>query len=154
MGKPAPEFYSSQLSRFCAEELEGDFHFLDGDEVIYRHSALPIVYARETGILRVIECKRPGEDVRRSQRETLPLLAAGIESLIENSLLDSRSGVFILEGEYPWADGAQVSRIMPHSKPGVDWSSVGASVTSTYTLSNAQLRLFIRCRPVLEAKAA
>lgn len=141
--KPAPDRYSSPLSEFCAEELPGDFHYLDGDEVLFRHSALPIVYARETGILRILESKFPGEDLRRSQRETFPLLAAAIEKAVEASLLSDGSGVFVVEGTPPFGDGALVRKVHPAEKSA---DNLGIRFAGKHNLAPAQFHLFMRCR--------
>lgn len=151
--KPAPQFYTSPLSRFCAEELPGDFHFLDGDQVLFCHHSQPIVFARESGVLRVVESKLPGEEIRRSQRETLPMLAGALELGVESGLLATTSGVYVMEGEPPFAEGATVGLVRAAKSPG-DWSSVGVQYAARRRLSSEQLRLFLRCRPLLSKQAA
>jgi hypothetical protein len=143
--KPAPCFYSSPLSRFCAENLPGDFHYLDGDEVLFRHSAQPVVYARETGTLRVLESKLPGETIRRSQREVLPFLAAAIQLAVKAGLLSIRSGVFVIEGRPPYEDGALVSRVRP-AQHLIDWQSIGVQLERSVQMTSPQFELFMRCR--------
>lgn len=151
--KPKPEFYSSHLSRFCAEQLPGDFHFMDLDEVLFRHSSLPVVYARESGVLRAIESKLPGEQIRRSQRETLPLVAAGVGLLVKSGLLAQGSGAFVVEGEPPWNDGAIVHTVRAAASPR-DWSATGVRYAKSSTLTFSELCTFIRCRPVTAVSKA
>lgn len=145
--KPAAQYYTSDLSKFCAEHLPGDFHFLDGDEVMFKHSAQPIVYARETGILRILESKRPNEEIRRSQREVLPILARVLADAVEKGLLKDGSGVFIVTGEYPYVAGASVSRV--EYGPAIS----GLSQKGPFPLSADKFADFIRCRLVNEAAA-
>lgn len=151
--KPAPEYYSSPLSQYCAEHLPGDFHFLDGDEVLFSHHSQPIVYARESGVLRIIESKAPGEDIRRSQRETLPMLAGALDLAVESGLLATTSGVYVLEGEPPYSSGATVSKVRGATAPG-DWSAVGIRYVVQRPLDESQVQMFLRCRPLLRGKAA
>jgi len=140
--KPAPEFYTSPLSRFCADELPGDFHFLDGDEVLLRYSSQPISYARSTGILRICESKRLGENIRRSQREVLPILAAAIQLAIEAKLLTVGSGVFLIEGEPPYESGASVTQVLGASTS----RAVGLQELGPRVMSRSEIDSFIRCR--------
>lgn len=145
--KPAREYYTSPISEFCAEQLPGDFHFLDGDEVLFRHSAQPILFARENGTLRLLESKLPGEEIRRSQRETLPLLAGALAMAARAELVAPTSGVYVVEGRPPWSDGALVSRVRPARSP-IDWQAIGIQFDLARRLTFAQLCAFVRCRPV------
>lgn len=140
--KPHARFYSSPLSEFCAEELPGDFHYLDGDEILLRHSAMAICYARSTTTLRIIESKHPGEELRRSQRETFPLLA---EAIARSELLSRESGVFVLEGDPPYNGGRiPVAKVRPAHRNRVngfrfEWIRAGDATS---------INALIRCRPV------
>ena len=140
--KPAPQFYTSHLSRFCADELPGDFHYLDGDEVLLRYSSQPITYARATNTLRICESKRLGEELRRSQREVLPLLAEAIALSVSAGLLNHGSGVFIIEGEAPYTDGASVSQVLSPSTS----RAVGLQTFGPQRLTRDEIEQFIRCR--------
>jgi hypothetical protein len=142
--KPRSDYYSSPLSAYCADVIEEvDFHYLDGDEVMFRHSALPMIYARETGILRILESKHPGEEIRRSQRETFPLLAAALQLATDAGVVRDGSGVFIVEGEYPFSDGALVRQVRPASaRPNL----VGLQFKLEHDLTALQFKTFMRCR--------
>ena len=144
--KPRAQYYTSPLSEFCAEKLNGDFHYLDGDEVMFRHSAQPMTYARETGTLLVLESKFPGEEIRRSQRETFPLLAAALSRAADANLIARASGVYVIEGEPPFIDGATVLRVRGAKQPGVDWQSIGVQFDWRHRFNNRDLCNFIRCR--------
>lgn len=145
--KPQREYYTSPLSAFCAEMLPEDFNFVDGDEVVFHHSAQPTTYARETGRLLILESKHPGEELTRSQRETYPLLAAAVSLAAAANLVRRDSGVYVIEGEPPFADGAAVMRIRAATRPGIDWTAIGAQIEARRKLSHAALCRFIRCRP-------
>ncbi len=138
--KPATEFYTSYLSRYCAEYLPGDFHYLDGDEVLLRYSAQPIVYARETRILRFLESKFPGEEVRRSQRDLLPIFAEVITQSVSTKLLAERSGVFVIEAQWPDPETFEVSKVVPSSR------GVGLSFERHKQYDRDAFALFLRCR--------
>lgn len=142
----SPTYHTSALSKFCDEQLPGDFHLLDGDEVLLRYSSQSISYAKATAILRVIESKAPGEELRRSQRDVFPLLASAIRFAVEHGILADGSGVFILEGEPPYSDGALVSQVLPASKS----RAVGIDFLGPKRLSEYQVHRFIRCRKVAE----
>lgn len=133
---------TSDLSAFC-DSFYGDhhdFHFVDGDEVILRYSAQPIVYARESGILRVVESKAPGEEIRRSQRDTLPLVAGCIQKGIEEGIVADRSGVFIVTGQFPYDTGAKIARLRPSPR------TAGLQYDAAVDVSREQLVKFMRCR--------
>lgn len=137
----SPYFYTSPLSRFCHEQLPGDFHYLDGDEIILRYSAQPITYARETRVLRIFESKTPGEEIRRSQRDVLPLLSEALQLAIGVGALARGSGVFVIEGDEPYDDGASVRQVLaPQTR------NVGIRYLGPRQLSREELELFIRCR--------
>lgn len=149
--KPAAKYYTSDLSRFCAEELGPEFNFLDGDEVLLRYSAQPVTHARSTRILRVVESKNPGEEIRRSQRETFPILASALEFCVEAGILRKTSGVYIVEGLYPYSDGADVAQILPASQNrAVGMQMVGpmSQVAGAERFSRQQLDLLASCRPL------
>lgn len=138
----SPKFHTSALSKYCDEQLPGDFHFLDGDEVVLRYPSQPIVYARETRTLRILESKACGEEIRRSQREALPLLAAAIRLAVQHNILAEGSGVFIVEGSMPYEEGASVSQVLPPSAS----RAVGLQVLGPVVLAKPDVDAFIRCR--------
>ena len=133
---------TSDLSAFCDSFYgeHSDFHFLDGDEIILRYSAQPVVYARESGVLRVVESKRPGEEIRRSQREALPLLAGCIALGIESGIVADGSGVFIVTGEPPYTAGAKVAKLRQSGR------TAGLQYEIETHLSRERLIRFMRCR--------
>lgn len=61
-----------------------------------------VIHARSTGILRHLEHKWPGQSLKRSQLDTLPMVAEGIASLISRGRLNPGSGVYVIEIEPPW----------------------------------------------------
>jgi hypothetical protein len=140
--KPAADFYTSYLSRYCAEHLPGDFHFLDGDEVLLRYSAQPIVYARATRILRLLESKFPGEEVRRSQRDLLPIFAEVIRVGVESEVLHERSGVFVIEADWKDEDpeSFEVNKVIPAVR------IAGLTFEKTITFQKDNFARFLRCR--------
>lgn len=150
MSKPASPYYSSDLSRFCAEELgRPEFNFLDGDEVLLRYPSLPIHYARSTKILRIIESKKPGEDLRRSQREVLPLLASALFLGVQGGIFAEGSGVFIIEGRYPFTDGALVSQVLPASEA----RAAGVQYLGPERLTRSDVETLVSCRRRLRLAA-
>jgi len=144
------EFYTSPLSRFCHEQLPGDFHFLDGDEIILRYSAQPVTYSRETRVLRLFESKSLGEEIRRSQRDVLPILAEAIKLAVESGVLAKGSGVFIIEGEEPYERGADLSQVLPDGKS----RAVGLQTIGPRRLNRDELETFVRCRNLAPRTAA
>lgn len=139
---------SSDLSAFCNSfyQAHPDFHYLDGDFVLFAHAALPMVYARATRILRLVESKRPGEDLTRSQREVLPILSALVEQGVREGTIAKRSGVFIVTGDGPaYPEGATVAKVRPDA-PGAEWSSAGVQAETEKVLNREQLVTFMRCR--------
>lgn len=139
-------YQTSDLSRYCDERLPGDFNYLDGDVVILRYPAQPIAYARETRILRILESKRPGEQIRRSQVDVFPILAASIHQSVAQGQLANGSGVFIIEGTYPYEDGADVRQVLPHETS----RTVGLQYLGPKRITNEELNAFLRCRIVKE----
>lgn len=144
MSRPAPRFYTSPLSQFCAEFLPGDFHFLDLDEVLLRYSSQGITFCRETMILRAIECKNPGEEIRRSQRDVLPEFAAMFHDRVKSGQLAQGTGVFIVEGRYPYHDGALVGQVLPRSES----KAVGLQQLGPWRFTGQQIYDLVRCRMV------
>jgi hypothetical protein len=137
--KPRPEFYSSPLSRFCAEQLPSDFHYLDGDEVLFRRSALPIIYARETGVLRFVESKNPGEDFTRAQTELFPVLADLIETGVKAGKLSIGSGMFVIRGDLH-APPVEIGQVRPGPR------TVGIQYAASWSVGGEALARFLRCR--------
>lgn len=135
------KYYTSDLSRYCDEHLGFDFNFLDGDEVLLRYSAQGMTHARSTGVLRIIESKRPGEQVRRSQIDVLPLLARAIDLAVQDGVLAEGSGVFVLEGEPPYENGAIVHRVNYSTN-----RAAGLATKGPYNFTRAQVDRFVSCR--------
>lgn len=142
---------SSQLSEFADSFYREfpDFHFIDADHVVFSHAALPMAFARETRILRLIESKNLGEEVRRSQRETLPVLAACLDLGVKHGVVKRGSGVFVVTGEPGFESGATVARVRA-DEPGKEWSAVGVQASHTRNVTREELQTFLRCR-LLEA---
>lgn len=136
------DYYTSPLSKFCHEQLPGDFHYLDGDEILLRYSAQPVAYARETRVLRIFESKAPGEELRRSQREVFPILADAIKLAVDRGALGKGSGVFLIEGAEPYDHGALLSQVLP----GIESRAAGIQFLGPREVSRPELETFIRCR--------
>lgn len=143
------DYYTSPLSRFCHEQLPQDFHYLDGDEVLLRYSAQPVTYARETRVLRVIESKRPGESIRRSQREVLPIIATAIRFAVNQGRLGPGSGVFLIEGDEPYDEGALLYQILPEG----DARAAGMGMLGPRRISRSEVAIFVRCRNLSRSAA-
>ena len=64
------------------------------------------------GMVRIIEHKKPGRPLKKSQLCILPILQKGIELLIDRGEdgLHKESGVFVVRSEPPW-DCAEVTSI-------------------------------------------
>jgi len=136
----SPAYHTSDLSQFCDEHLGPHFNFLDGDEVLLRYSSQGMTHARSSGVLRIIESKRTGEEVRRSQREVLPLLARAIELAVQDGTLAAGSGVFILEGESPYDEGAKISRVKYSTS-----RAAGLILDGPHNYTRAQVDRFVSC---------
>jgi hypothetical protein len=136
------------LSRFSDDiySQHHDFHFLDGDEVYFRHSATPMVYARASGILHICESKSNGEELRRSQRETFPRLAGAIKLAVDAGVLAKGSGVFVITGDYPYDAGVLVQCVRPAAASGHDWSSFTSFYMAEKQMTRAEFITFFRCR--------
>lgn len=141
---------SSWLSEFCDSFYgsHNDFNYLDGDVVVFTHAALPITAARSTRIIRILETKRDGEEIRRSQRETLPVIAEAIQRLVITGDAAKGSGVFIVIGDGPeYQEGAKIAKVRPAERL-KDWSSIGVQYEhEPIQYSREQLIRFMRCRP-------
>lgn len=135
------KYHTSDLSRYCDENLGSYFNYLDGDEVLLRYSAQGMTHARSTCVLRIIESKHPGEEVRRSQREVLPLLARAIELAVKDGILAAGSGVFILEGTPPYENGATVSRVNYSAS-----RAAGLVIDGPHNYTQLQVNAFVSCR--------
>jgi hypothetical protein len=141
---------SSWLSAFCNSfyPTDKDFNYLDGDIVLFAHAALPIAMARETRIIRILETKRDGEEIRPSQRQTLPILAEAIQRLVGTGDALPGSGVFIVIGDGPkYLCGAHVAKVRPAERL-KDWSAIGVQYEANPVyFSREELIRFMRCRP-------
>lgn len=139
---------SSDLSAFC-DSFYGqypDFHYLDADRVLFVHDASGIVAARSTRIMRLLETKRDGEDLTRSQRETLPIFSALFDLGVTHGVIQPGSGVFVVTGDGPdYQNGATIGKVRPDA-PGAEWSAVGVQFEKNAVLSREKLVTFMRCR--------
>lgn len=79
-------YLRNPLKRLIHDEAPHKMHLTDVDAALYRLSSR---------ILRIVECKHRGEELRRSQRDILPLLALLIEKGIQLGTVSRGSGVFV-----------------------------------------------------------
>lgn len=88
-----PSRSSSELGQMVKETLPRTMFFMDVDGVVYK---------KATRILRVIEQKQPGQQLKPSQETIFPMFARMIAREIEDGLLDSQSGVFVMVAMAPF----------------------------------------------------
>ena len=93
---------SSELGQFVHDNYETSFYYMDIDALTYSFS---------TGILRIIEHKKPGDSVRGSQKVCLPLMQESIEHLVSSGRLAQGSGVFVLWMDCNKPDAAKWARV-------------------------------------------
>jgi hypothetical protein len=93
---------SSELGQFVHDNYGTSFYYMDIDALTYSFA---------TGILRIIEHKKPGDSVRGSQRSCLPLMQESIEHLISAGRLAQGSGVFVLWMDCTQPDSAKWTRV-------------------------------------------
>ena len=93
---------SSELGQFVHDNYQTSFYYMDIDALTYSFS---------TGIMRIIEHKKPGDLVRGSQKSCLPLIQESIEHLVSAGRLAQGSGVFVLWMDCTQPDGAKWARV-------------------------------------------
>ena len=93
---------SSELGQFVHDNYWTSFYYMDIDALTYSFS---------TGILRIIEHKKPGDAVRGSQRTCLPLLQESIEHLVSAGRLAQGSGAFVLWMNCEQPESAKWTRV-------------------------------------------
>lgn len=96
-----PNISHSAFGQWIKDNIPNTFFWADVDGISYK---------RATRILRVIEEKQPGQELKDSQKKILPLLAKGIDYLISLGIVHEQSGVFIIHTESPYIT-ATVSQI-------------------------------------------
>ena len=84
---------SSALGQHVFDTLGKDFYFCDIDGVVYK-------VAHQ--LMRIIEHKPVGKELKGSQLHILPLLAEGVSHLISSGSLHERSGVFVVNSDPPF----------------------------------------------------
>jgi hypothetical protein len=70
-----------------------------------------LTYSFSTGVMRIIEHKKPGDSVRGSQKSCLPLMQESIENLVSAGRLAQGSGVFVVWMDCTQPDGAKWTRV-------------------------------------------
>ncbi|HEX6970237.1 MAG TPA: hypothetical protein VF174_15690 [Micromonosporaceae bacterium] len=91
---------SSAYGQHIHDTYPQDFFWADVDGVIYKLA---------TGIMRIVEHKPVGGSLRKSQTNILPMLAAALDVLVVEEVLNQDSGVFLVESDPPF-DSARVRR--------------------------------------------
>lgn len=92
---------ASELGQWVHDNLPRKFSFMDLDGVIWKAGP---------NVLRIVEQKHPGQGLKLSQRLILPLLAGGIDGLIEQGKISRQSGVFVVHTDPPF-DSAFVAPV-------------------------------------------
>lgn len=83
----------SEFGQWIHDWMPRDFYSLDIDQLTYK---------RKTNILRILEEKCPGQNLKKSQKAVFPFLQKAIEILVACKLLAKGSGVFIVWGVPPY----------------------------------------------------
>lgn len=84
---------SSGYGQHIYDSYPKDFYYADVDGVIYKLA---------TGIMRIVEHKPIGADLKPSQRAILPMLAASVDVLADVQVLNADSGVFVINSDWPY----------------------------------------------------
>jgi hypothetical protein len=93
-GRKGPDESTNAVGQIVHDHLPRNFNWVDDDTVRDSFD----IHARSTRILRRIEHKLPGDDLKRSQREVYLLYAEAIGALAGRGRVDAvESGVFVLE---------------------------------------------------------
>jgi len=100
---------------FCSHEM--DFIDLDG-----------VMFKKSRKLLRLFEAKHLGEPLKSSQTRIFPILSGMLSYASGIGLLDADSGLFVIRGNPPYDEGAEV----------YDWSA-----SSKIALSRRQLVAFV-----------
>lgn len=108
---------SSELGQFVHDNYCTSFYYMDVDALTYSFS---------TGILRIIEHKKPGDAVRASQRSCLPLLQESIEHLVSAGRLAQGSGAFVLWMNCKQPESAKWTRVGD-----LDWHKESRALPAT-----------------------
>jgi len=87
---------SSAIGQFVHDRLSKKLYWADIDGALLK---------RANRVLRAVEHKFRGQDLRPSQRAVLPILAEAIDVLIERGRVHPDSGVFVLTADPPFDDG-------------------------------------------------
>lgn len=88
-----PDVSSSELGQYIHDNYPVHFYFADIDGAIYK---------KATRMKRVLECKRPGQPLKASQKWLLEDVAKEIGRQIELGLISPESGVFGVWGDPPF----------------------------------------------------
>lgn len=91
-----PNESSSAFGQFIHDAFPNSFWWIDVDGMIYK---------KATRILRVIEHKPVGGQLRPSQQFLLPMIATCIRILIALRLVHEQSGVFLVRSDPPFRSG-------------------------------------------------
>lgn len=82
-----PDQSSSPLGQWVHDKLGKNFYAADVDLVCY---------AKSTKILRIFESKHPGQRLKPSQRDLLPMFASWVARSVSLDKLSPHSGVFVV----------------------------------------------------------
>lgn len=123
-----PHESSSALGQHVHDAYAKTFFFADIDGAIYK---------RSTGILRIVEHKHPGQEIRPSQKTLLPLLSVAVQGLVDAQLVHPESGVFAMWASEPF-ESAAVTRVRPGA-PVSTW----ATPKTASVLPHGTLRAFL-----------
>jgi hypothetical protein len=90
----------SELGQWIHDKMPNDFYWLDIDGIVYK---------KATKILRIIEEKKPGQELKPSQLLVLKNLAIAIDYLVEQNIVSIGSGVFVLWTTQVWGTISQMT---------------------------------------------
>lgn len=125
---------SSAYGQHIHDDHENSFFWADVDGVIYKFA---------TRIMRIIEHKPVDGSLSKSQRTILPLLAAALDVLVAEDVLDPDSGVFLVQSDPPY-DTARVRRY----RRDADGTWIPGTSTDAVELTGEDLRHFETGMPV------
>lgn len=97
---------SSPFGQFVHDRLPTTFYAADIDLVCY---------ARVTKILRLFESKHPGQSLKPSQRQLLPMFAAWVEGSVRRQKIAVGSGVFVVWFDEDRETCSEVRQVAPTS---------------------------------------
>ena len=84
---------SSAYGQHIYDDYPHTFYYCDIDGAQYKNA---------TRVLRILEHKRPGQQIKPSEKTILGLLQKGIDTLIPAGIVHPDSGVYIVRSEPPW----------------------------------------------------